>query len=102
MQIAVTQVVADHQLVFAHLCQHGSHGVPKSVPAHAGDADLLEGRLDLLLQHRSQVERLASPQSFRREDEIARLVVETYYSDLHSSKACFRLGCMGNNFADAS
>src|SRR5580693_4571549 len=51
--------------------------VPKSVPAHAGDADLLEGRLDLLLQHRSQVERFAALQSFRREDEIARLVVET-------------------------
>jgi hypothetical protein len=39
VQIAVTQVIADHQLVFAHLCQHGSHRVPKRVPAYAGDAD---------------------------------------------------------------
>src|ERR1700723_3337241 len=31
VQIAVTQVVADHQLVFAHLRQHGSHRVPKGV-----------------------------------------------------------------------
>ena len=57
------EVVADHQLVFSHLCQHGSHRVPKSVPAHAGDADPLEGRLDLLLQHRSQVERFLSLQT---------------------------------------
>ena len=46
--------------------QRGSphHRVPKGVPAYAGDADPLEGRLDLLLQHRSQVERFLSLQSF--------------------------------------
>ena len=54
VQIAVTQVIADHQLVFAHLCQHGSHRVPKGVSPYAGDADPLEGWLNLLLQHRSQ------------------------------------------------
>ena len=60
MQIAVAQVVADHELVFAHLRQHGSHRVPKCVPAHTRDSDPPERRLDLLLQHRSQVERFAA------------------------------------------
>jgi len=30
VQIAVTQVVADHELVFAHVRQHGPDRVPKS------------------------------------------------------------------------
>ena len=51
VQIAVTQVVADHESVFAHVRQHGPDRVPKSMAAYAGDADLPEGRLDLLLQH---------------------------------------------------
>jgi len=45
--------------------------------AHADDADRPEGRLDLLLQHGSQIERFAPLQSLRREDEVVRLVVET-------------------------
>ncbi len=51
MKVAVPQVVADCELVFAHLRQHGSNRVPKSVPAHACDADPLERRLDLLFEH---------------------------------------------------
>src|SRR5581483_2728928 len=51
MKVAVPQVVADRELMFAHLRQHSSNRVPKSVPAHACDADLLERRLDLLLEH---------------------------------------------------
>jgi hypothetical protein len=38
MKVAVPQVVADCELMLAHLRQHGSHRVPKSVPAHACDA----------------------------------------------------------------
>jgi hypothetical protein len=59
VQVAVPQAVEDHELVFAHLGQHGPHSVPESVLAHAGDADSLEGRSDLLLQHQGQVERFA-------------------------------------------
>ena len=77
MQIGVAQVVPDHELVFAHLCEHGSHRVPECVPAHTLDTDLLERRLDLLLQHRSQVEWFAALEPFGREDEVGRLVVET-------------------------
>jgi hypothetical protein len=32
MEVAVPQVVADRELMFAHLRQHGSNRVPKSVP----------------------------------------------------------------------
>jgi len=51
MQIAVTQVVADRELMFSHLCQHRPNRVPKSVPAHADDANLRKRRLDLLFQN---------------------------------------------------
>ena len=34
MKVAVPQVVADRELMFAHLRQHGSNRVPKGVPAH--------------------------------------------------------------------
>ena|SRR5579872_2713424 len=34
MQVRVAQLVADHELVFAHLCEHGSHRVPECMPPH--------------------------------------------------------------------
>ena len=49
MEVAVPQVVADRELMFAHLRQHGSNRVSKSVPAHARDSDSSERRLNLLL-----------------------------------------------------
>jgi hypothetical protein len=51
MEVAVPQVVSDRELMFAHLCQHGSNRVPKSVPAHTRDSDSSERRPNLLLQH---------------------------------------------------
>jgi hypothetical protein len=36
-------------LMFSHLGQHGSDHMPKRVPAGSGDANGLEGRMDLLL-----------------------------------------------------
>jgi hypothetical protein len=33
MKVAVPQVIADRQLMFAHLCQDGSNRVPTGVPA---------------------------------------------------------------------
>jgi hypothetical protein len=33
VQVAVTQVVADHELVFANLGQHGPHRVPAILEA---------------------------------------------------------------------
>lgn len=46
MKIAVTQVVANCELMFSHLCQDRPNRVPKRVPAHAGHADRRKGRLD--------------------------------------------------------
>ena len=56
MKVAVPQVVADGELTFAHLRQPGSHRMPKSVPAHAHNADLFERRLDLPFEHGCQIE----------------------------------------------
>ena len=60
MQIAVAQIVADGQRVFAHLCQHRPHGVAKRMPSHPCDAELVERRpgagkvkVDFLLDCRS-------------------------------------------------
>jgi len=39
MKVAVPQVVADGELMFAHLRQHGSNRVSKRVPAHTLDSD---------------------------------------------------------------
>src|SRR5579864_5745135 len=50
MKVAVPQVVADRELMFAHLRQHGSNRVPKRVPAHTRDSDTSERRLNFLLQ----------------------------------------------------
>src|SRR6267154_5521570 len=49
MKVAVPQVVADCELMFAHLRQHASYRVPKRVPAHTCDTDSTECRLNLLL-----------------------------------------------------
>src|SRR6267154_2202970 len=49
MKVAVPQIVADRELMFAHLRQHGSNRVPKSVPAHTRDSDSSECRLNLFL-----------------------------------------------------
>ena len=38
MKVAVPQVVADRELMFAHLRQHGSNRVLKSVPAYTRDS----------------------------------------------------------------
>jgi len=46
MEIAVTQVVADRELMFSHLCQHRPNRVPKRVPAHADDANLRKGLVE--------------------------------------------------------
>ena len=49
MKVAVPQVVADRELMFAHLRQHASNRVPKRVPADTRDTDSSECRLNLLL-----------------------------------------------------
>ena len=49
VEAAVPQVVADRELMFAHLPQHGSNRVPKSVPAHTRDSNSSECRLNFLL-----------------------------------------------------
>src|SRR3984885_3839966 len=50
MKVAVPQVVADCELMFAHLREHRSDGMSKRVPAHTRDSDPSEGRLYFLLQ----------------------------------------------------
>src|SRR5579864_4808882 len=50
MKVAVPQVVADRELMFAHFRQHGSNRVSKRVPAHTRDSDTSERRLNFLLQ----------------------------------------------------
>ncbi len=60
MKITVTQVVADGELVFPHLCQHRPDRVAKRMPAHASDSELVESRPDLPLQNSGQIERLPS------------------------------------------
>src|ERR1700722_5572958 len=50
MKVAVPQVVADCELMFARVRQHGSNRVPKGVPAHPSDSDPSECGLDFLLQ----------------------------------------------------
>src|SRR3982750_3747381 len=49
MKVAVPQVVADCELMLAHLCQHGSNRVAKGVPAHTPDSDPSECGLNFLL-----------------------------------------------------
>jgi hypothetical protein len=46
----VTQIIADRELMFSHLCQHRPDRMPKRVPAYASDADFGESRLDLPLE----------------------------------------------------
>jgi catechol 2,3-dioxygenase-like lactoylglutathione lyase family enzyme len=48
-KVAVPQVVADCELMFAHLRQHGSARGSKRVPAYTRDSDPSECRLNLLL-----------------------------------------------------
>ncbi len=40
MEIAVTQIIADRELMFSDLCQHRPDGMPKRVPTYASYADL--------------------------------------------------------------
>ena len=75
MEIAVPQVVADRELMFSHLCQHGPNGVPKRMPAHADDANLGKRRFDLLPEHGGKVQRLLAAVAKGRENEIPRSVV---------------------------
>ena len=49
MKVAVPQVVADGELMFAHLRQHGSDRMSKRVPAYPEYANGLERRLDFFL-----------------------------------------------------
>ena len=75
MQIAVTQVIADRELMFSHLCQHRPDRVPKRVPAHADDADFRKSRLNLLLEYGGKVQRPFPFVATRRENEIPESVV---------------------------
>jgi hypothetical protein len=50
MKVAVPQVVADCELMFAHLRQHGSNRMSERVPAHTRDSDPSECRLYSLFQ----------------------------------------------------
>src|SRR5258708_40378006 len=52
------------------------------MPAHARNAHSLERGLDLLFQHCGQIERLATLEPFRSEDEVPWLVVKTLRSPL--------------------
>src|SRR5579864_5640541 len=47
--IAVTQVIADRQLMFSHFRQTGSHRVAKRVPAYTTSPEALERGANLLL-----------------------------------------------------
>lgn len=76
MQVAVPHVVPDGELVLSHLRQHRSRGMPESMPTHTRDTDSPERRLDLLLEYRRQVQRVAALQPLRSEDVIPRLVVK--------------------------
>lgn len=53
MEIAVTQVIADRELMFSHLGQHRSNRMAKRMPAHARDADLRKSGLYLPLEYSS-------------------------------------------------
>ena len=67
MEIAVTQVVADRELMFYHLCQHCPNGVPKCMPAHADDANLGKRLFDLPLENGCKVQRLLASVAKGRE-----------------------------------
>jgi hypothetical protein len=56
----VAQIVADGELVFAHLGQHASNRVPKGMPAHSVDAELGECGLDLAVEYSREIRRLPS------------------------------------------
>jgi hypothetical protein len=47
MKAAVPQIIVDRELIFARLRQRCSNRVPKSKPAHTGDFDSSECRLNL-------------------------------------------------------
>jgi len=96
----VTQIIADRELMFSHLCQHRPDRMPKRVPAYASDADFGKSRLDLPLEDSSNVQWLLSFVAMRRENEIPWSVV--VLCDFHSSNASFCARCIGNTLADAS
>src|SRR5260370_36156374 len=75
MEIAVTQVIADRELMFFPPCQHRPNRVPKRVPAYASDADFGESRLDLPPEDSSKVQWLLSFVAMSRENEISWSVV---------------------------
>ena len=75
MEIAVTQVVADRELMFSHLCQHRPNRMPKRMPAYAGNTDRGKGRLDLPLENSGKIQRLSPFVARRRENEIPMSVV---------------------------
>src|SRR5580700_832641 len=55
------------------------------MPAHAGNANPLEGGLDFLFQHGGQIERLATLEPFRSKDEVFWLVVKALRSPLQKA-----------------
>ena len=70
MQIAVAQVVANCELVFAHLGQHRSHRVAERVPADPDDAWFCKRQFDLSFEDGSQIERLEPFEPVRRKDKV--------------------------------
>jgi hypothetical protein len=74
-QIAVAQIVADGELVFAHLGQHASDRVSKSMPANSVDAKLGECGLDLAVEYSREIQRLPSLCEKRRKHEIRILLI---------------------------
>ena len=55
MEIAVTQEVADRQLIFSHLCQHPPNRRPKGVQVHAEDANFRKRGLDFIFDNGGKV-----------------------------------------------
>jgi hypothetical protein len=66
-EIAVTQVVADRQLMFAEFSQHRSDVIPERMPGHADDPKFLERRSNLSFQDRREIESLLTAVESRRE-----------------------------------
>ena len=56
IQIAVTQIGADGELVLSHVREHGSDRMAKRVPAHTANSHLGKSGFDPAVEHGAEVE----------------------------------------------
>ena len=74
-QVRVPKVVANRELMFAHLDQQCSYRMPESMPTDTGDTESGERRFDLPVENRRKIHGIFPLVNVRREEKILRPVV---------------------------